>query len=846
MADVTLTIDGRSITVPKGTLVVEAARKLGIEIPVYCYHPKLDPVGACRVCAVEVPGQRRPIMTACTTEAAEGMTVLTQSPNALKAREGVLEFLLINHPLDCPVCDRGGECDLQDFTLRYGPGRSRFVELKRHYPKSLRIGRDVVLDRERCIMCQRCVRFCDEVSMDKGLVILERGPKSEIGTFQDRPFDSNFSGNTIEICPVGALTSRSYRFQARPWELQNFEGVCRACAMGCNLTVDVRYDHVARLRSRTNDGIDDGWLCDRGRTSHLPFRARDGAVSEPLVRRHGELQPATWDEALAAAAEGLKRIQATHGAEAVGAVTGPELANEPAWLLVRLMRGLLKSPHLDHRRGQAWRQGSSSSASPGVGDLVEAIPASATIAGLDTAQVVVVAGVDPAERMPVLDLRIKKALKRGAKLVVLGPEPTALDGFAHARLRTPLPGLLDEVLKAVGEARALPPEEPPALRRPVPQPWQPGGRSSESLADVGRWLAGAERVTIVYPEDVPDPKVTELLIELARELEVLGRKPHGLLPLLFGANSRGLREMGVLPRMGPGGLMLTECGSLAEAWGGMNGLTGRDYVAMTAPGGPMKALLVFSDDPFRGRKHEAEFLVVVDSWGTETALQADVVLPACSPFEGMATLTACDGTVQFARQALAPHAQTRPEWRILRDLAAALGQSWDYADPAAVFGEIGRLNPVYAGMTYRSFQVPGHVHWSYPFPGRIGAPRPDLSAIPVRDIMASPVAMAPDIGSAVENVARSLHGEDVPPVCGQEDPRRVAAALALDRARRSIAEGRPAVESPDSIQPPQPPGPSPAWRYHHFGQKPLHLPAEADTEPGSPTMHAEPSPEEKR
>lgn len=283
--------------------------------------------------------------------------------------------------------------------------------------------------------------------------------------------------------------------------------------------------------------------------------------------------------------------------------------------------------------------------------------------------------------------------------------------------------------------------------------------------------------------------------------------------------------------------MLTECGSLAEAWGGMNGLAGRDYAAMTADGGPLKALLVISDDPFQGRKHEAEFLVVVDAWGTETAMQADVVLPACSPFEVMATLTACDGTVQFARQALVPHADTRPEWRILRDLAVALGQAWDYADPAAVFGEIGRLNPLYSGMTYRSFQVPGHVHWSYPFPGRIGAPRPDLSAIPVRDLTAAPVAMAPDIGSAVQNVARFLHGEEVPPVCGQEDPRRVAAALALDRARRTIQDGRPAVETPESVQPPQPPGPSPAWRYHHFGQKPLHLPAEAD---------AEPSPEEKR
>lgn len=824
MADlVTLTIDGRTLQVPKGTLLVDAARKLGIEIPVYCYHPKMEPVGACRVCAVEVPGQRRPIMTACTTEAAEGMNVLTRSPNAMKARAGILEFLLINHPLDCPVCDRGGECDLQDFTVRYGPGVSRFVEGKRHYPKSLVLGRDVVLDRERCIMCQRCVRFCSEISMEEGLTILERGDRAEIGTFQGRSFDSPFSGNTIEICPVGALTARTYRFKARPWELQNFDGVCRACAMGCNLTVDVRYDAVARLRSRTNDAIDDGWLCDRGRTSHVRLGDSD-RLGQPLVRRDGELRPATWEEALAAAAAGLHRVQEQHGAEAVGAVAGPALPNEAAWLLLRLMRGLLKSPHVDHRRGQAWREN---------GQVPERIPASAKISGLDQAQVVVVAGVCPRERMPVLDLRIKKALRKGARLVVVGLEETGLDGYAHARFPMPVAQALDELLKALGEAGALPAEEPPALRIPAPQPWEPGGASAADMAQVGRWLAGAERITILIPEDVGDPRVTELAIELARETGVLGKEPWGLLPLLLGANSRGLREMGVLPRLGPGGLLLTECGFLADAWGGMNGLTGRDYQAMIAPGSPVRALIVASEDPFQGRRSDLEFLVALDLFPTDTAQQADVVLPLTSPFEAMWTATACDGTVQFARQALPPWRDTRPEWRVLRDLAQALGQAWDYTDPSAVFAEIGRLNPLYQGMTYQSFQAPGHVHWSYPFPARLGAPRPDLSAVPTTDPTSSPVAMAPDLGSAVQNVARSLHGSDVLPLSGQDDPRRVAAALALDRARKALEEGRPAAEAGD-LHSAQPPGPSPAWRHHQFGQKPFHLPQEPGGAGSSP------------
>ena len=254
---VNITIDGHAISVPKGTLLVEAARKIGLEIPVYCYHPKMKPVGACRVCVVEVEKQRRPIMTACTTTVMPDMVVHTQSENAIAAREGVLEFLLINHPLDCPVCDRAGECDLQDFTVRYGSGQTRFVEQKRHFEKSKQVGANVVLDRERCIMCQRCVRFCDEIAMEEGLVIIERGNRSEIGTFEGRSFDSKFSGNVIELCPVGALTAKTYRFASRPWEQQHYSGISNVSSIGTNITVDVRYDKVVRIRSRVNDEIDD-------------------------------------------------------------------------------------------------------------------------------------------------------------------------------------------------------------------------------------------------------------------------------------------------------------------------------------------------------------------------------------------------------------------------------------------------------------------------------------------------------------------------------------------------------------------------------------------------------------
>ena len=249
---VNLTIDGRPVSVPKGTLIWEAARRLDIEIPIYCYHPKMEPLGACRMCFVRVEKMPK-LATACTTVVAEGMVVRTDTPEVKKGRRGTLEFLLINHPLDCPICDKGGECDLQDFTQRYGPGASRFDLKKRHYAKPVPVSENILLDRERCIACQRCVRFCQTVAMENGLVMEERGFRTEVGVDPDAPFDSIFSGNVVEMCPVGALTAKSYRFVTRPWELKKTPSICANCSVGCNARVDVRVDKVLRQYSRPNE-----------------------------------------------------------------------------------------------------------------------------------------------------------------------------------------------------------------------------------------------------------------------------------------------------------------------------------------------------------------------------------------------------------------------------------------------------------------------------------------------------------------------------------------------------------------------------------------------------------------
>ncbi|HEY8643522.1 MAG TPA: 2Fe-2S iron-sulfur cluster-binding protein, partial [Candidatus Dormibacteraeota bacterium] len=296
--DVTLTIDGRTVTVPKGTLVVEAAKKLSLEIPVFCYHHKLNSVGACRLCLVDVsPGPPKP-QTACTTPVAEGMVVRTNTASAVAARADILEYELVNHPLDCPVCDKGGECPLQDLTFRYGPGNTRMTFPKRTFEKPIPVSPLIALDRERCILCYRCTRFSEGVAEDGQLVAVDRGAGTMIATFGDEPYRAPFTGNVIELCPVGALTSTTYRFEARPWEIQDVPTVCGMCPVGCNVNATTREGKVKRILSRNHPEVDDGWLCDKGRFAYAHLHAED-RLRDPIlrVRRRG-FEEVSWERAL--------------------------------------------------------------------------------------------------------------------------------------------------------------------------------------------------------------------------------------------------------------------------------------------------------------------------------------------------------------------------------------------------------------------------------------------------------------------------------------------------------------------------------------------------------------------
>src|ERR687890_1108007 len=318
--EITFSIDGREVTAIENTMLVDAAKRGDVEIPVFCYEPKLgQPVGACRMCLVEIEGIPK-LQTGCSTPVRDGMVVHTQTQRVHDAQRAVVEFLLINHPLDCPVCDKGGECPLQDITYGWGPGTSRFIEPKRHFVKPLELSPLIAIDRERCILCYRCVRYSQEIAEDYQLILQERGAHSYVGTFDGHPYVAPFSGNIIELCPVGALTSRAYRFRARPWDIEGAGTICTLCPSQCNVTFTVRDERVLRVLGRDNEDVDDGWLCDKGRFAYQAAHV-DERITQPMVRDGGELRPVTWERALEEAAAGLRRAQGRVGVMAGGATS---------------------------------------------------------------------------------------------------------------------------------------------------------------------------------------------------------------------------------------------------------------------------------------------------------------------------------------------------------------------------------------------------------------------------------------------------------------------------------------------------------------------------------------------
>ena len=633
---VELTIDGMPVAAPKGTLIVEAAKRAGVEIPVFCYHPKLTPVGACRICLVQIEPTPR-LQAACTTPVAPGMVIHTQNELARAGRESVLEFMLANHPLDCPICDKGGECPLQNITFAWGLGTSRFREEKRHLAKQYPLSERIVLDRERCIMCLRCTRFQEEIVGDPSLVVLERADHSEIGIAEGREFDSIFSGNTIELCPVGALTSRQYRFQARPWDLDLTASVCGGCAMGCNVTLSARDGALLRVSSRDNPAVDNGWLCDYGRFGQVGA-TRENRVTTPMVRRGGALVPTTWAEALTEAATRVTAIRATHGADAIGGIASPTVPNEALFLFNRLMRDVVGTGNVDHYPRPPV---------PARDDL----GFRGAIADLDTVEMILVVGVDAVAEVPVLHLRLRKAAERGANLVLIHANPTGLTQEATTWIQPAVRGE-GEILHAL--AAAVRGGKTPEIATVMPV---------DLAAVVEQWQTAEKRMLLVDPTLLADPSVADAVAALL---------PAAGGPVVSTANGRGAIDLSILPA------------------------GGADATAMLDGSAGVRGLIVLGGDAPVDR---ADTLIVFASHLTAAAQQADIVLPIAVATEEEGTLTNFAGRVQRLRRGPALPGSVEPAWYAVKELAGALGQPIPVTSPEQVWEAIQQNVPTYADVT---------------------------------------------------------------------------------------------------------------------------------------------------
>ena len=673
---VTITLDGRPVEAAAGELLIAVAQRAGTYLPHFCWHPRLEPVGMCRQCLVEIEGPRgRALTTSCTTRVAEGMVVHTTSEVVRKAQEGVLEYLLINHPLDCPVCDRGGECPLQDQTMAFGPGESRYVEEKRHFAKPTPISDLVLLDRERCILCARCTRFADEIAGDPLIHFISRGNTTQVLTFPGEPFSSYFSGNTVQICPVGALTATPYRFRARPWDLEAVESTCPHCSVGCRVSVQASVNRVVRLLGVDNPHTNQGWLCDKGRFG-FEYPASAERLTTPLVRgKDGELHPATWAEALARAAAGLRAVIDGEGADAVAGLGGARSTNEEAYAFGKFLRATVGTNHLDARLGDALSA-----------RFLTGLPHRAAIDDLEEAGAVLVWGPDLKEELPVLYLRVRRAAtRRGVRLVVVHPRATGLDPVASHVLRY-RPGEGAEMLRRLSEGEG----EAAGARAALEQ--------GPLVAVIGR--SGLAE----------DPRLAEAVAAFAE-----GFPGAKVLPVARRSNLYGALDMGLAPDLLPGRVPLADGSAreaVAEHWGGLPGGEGDDAAGIVAglEEGRIRALVLLGCDPAAdfpdparatAALARAELVVAVDLFLTESSRRAHVVFPALAFGEVEGTVTNLEGRVQKVNRLVPGPGQARAAVEIFEDLARRLGHSIGAETAEALAGEIA-ATPAYAGITWAS------------------------------------------------------------------------------------------------------------------------------------------------
>lgn len=588
---ITLTIDGQTISIPKGTTVYQAAKQLGLDIPIFCYQDRMPPFGACRVCLVEVEKMAKP-QASCTLEATDGMVVKTQSALAVEARKSILEFLLINHPLDCPICDRGGECPLQENALAHGPGESRFFETKRHFKKPLPLGPVLMLDRERCIICARCTRFGDLIAGDHALEFVERGFKTEVGTPNNGPAESKFIGNTIMICPVGALTSQVYRFRARPWDNDSTNTTCTLCPVGCSMIVDSRDGEIMRTRSKENAQVNDIWLCDKGWFGY-EFSSSQERLERPMIRRNGQLVHVTWEEALLLVAS--KMAPAKESGKIAG-FGGNTLTVEENYLFQKLIREVAGSNHVDYRIGMPILSLDEEGLAPGM---------EMSIGECESLNTIWLFGLDLTEEFPVIWLRLRQAINKGAKVIFAGSyKPEIAPYLSKIHLHP-----------AGGELKTL----------------------EDALHDVDAETKGAIFVGSQYLASTNRKPLLATLLEFKTKhlnISLNLMEGHG--------NSYGARFAGMHPELSPMGKTQSNPGMNAIEVLKAAAKDGWDFLHVAGANPALK----FPAKLWKEARAKIGFLLVQDVFLTETALEADVVLPALTYVEKGGHFINIEGRIQ--------------------------------------------------------------------------------------------------------------------------------------------------------------------------------------------------------
>ena len=727
---VTITVNGEAVTAQKGELLIDACERAGTYIPRFCYHPRMNPVGMCRMCLVEVDTGRGPaLQPSCMLECGDGMSVDTQSEKVQKAQDGVLEFLLINHPLDCPVCDKGGECPLQDTTMSFGPGESRWVEEKRHYRKPIPISDTVNLDRERCILCDRCTRFADEVVGDPLIHFMDRGANTQVNTFPGEPFSSYFSGNTVQICPVGALTATPYRFKARPWDLEEAESTCAGCAVGCRITVQSSRDRLLRYNGVDSDAVNWSWLCDKGRYGFEAVNSED-RLGQPMVRVGDHLEPARWTDALDAAAKLVNEGLGRTGAGGFAVLGGARLTNESAYAWVKLVKGVIGSDHVDAQLGDGLPA-----------EAVLGLPRATIADACRPGGTVILLGPDPKETLGALYIRLKHAIvEDGATLIEVTPRRTGLSRYAAASL-TYRAGEAAAVVAALLDGSAGAPEAGAEV----------GGVDGADIAAAASLLASANGpVTVVLGR----ASIAESAATIVDAASLLAERLDGVrfLSALRRANVHGALDLGMSPGLLPG-RVTREAGAawFGQAWPTVPAADGLDAagILQAAADGKIDTLVLLGADPLSDFVDRdlaeraltgARNVIAVDQFLTDSSRRANVVLAASAFAEDSGTTTNLEGRVTLLAQKVTAHATTRPDWTIAVDLADRLGADLGFEDVAAIWAEIEELSVAHAGVTLEALAASGTEGLVVPLPAPEPVPADDAESSETGDTQISAAA----------------------------------------------------------------------------------------------------------